>query len=229
MEDLMPETPASSMQDGEPMSGTIFVGLGAPSVARIPIPGTKGLHVELSPRGFVPKGGSTSTLFMQDATGKRHLRLDYGYNKTTGKIDYHWNQKGTFAEFGIADHSPAGKAGEIMYKGAKYFKYAGRGLLVAGAALDVYSIVVAKKRWREVAKVAAGWGGAWGGCKIVGAAGALLGSEVPGLGNAAGALIGCAIGGAAGYTGASWAAGEAYDRIEEIYFEPVLPQESTEP
>ena len=50
------------------------------SILRIPVPGTKGLAIELSPRGWKPKGGSTSSLFIQDVTGKRHLRLDYGFN-----------------------------------------------------------------------------------------------------------------------------------------------------
>ena len=76
----------------------------------------------------------TSALFIQDAIGKRVLRLDYGFNKTSTtetQIDYHWNQKGTFGEFGIADHTPAGPAGEALYKAAKVFKYGG---LVGGIA-----------------------------------------------------------------------------------------------
>jgi hypothetical protein len=77
----------------------------------------------------VPSDGSTSTLFFQDATGKRNLRLDHGYNVKTRTIDYHWNQKGTFEALGIADHTPVGQAGEVAYNAAKYFRYAGRVLL----------------------------------------------------------------------------------------------------
>jgi hypothetical protein len=180
------------------------------------------LFVELSPRGFVPKSGSTSTLFIQDTTGNRHLRLDYGYNKTTGQVDYHWNQKGTHAKFGIPDHTPTGKAGATLYRGAKYFRYAGRVFLVAGVAIDAYSIVVAKKRWRQATRVLAGWGGAWAGCKIVGAGAAAVGTAIePGGGTGVGGIGGCIVGGIGGYVGASWAAGEAYDWIEEIVFEPV--------
>ena len=101
-----------------PVSGTVPVGIGMASVARIPVPGSNGLFIELSPRGWVPKSGSTSTVFIQDAAGKRVLRLDYGYNKGTGTIDYHWNQKGTFSEFGIPDHAPAGSAGEALFNRA---------------------------------------------------------------------------------------------------------------
>ena len=55
-----------------PRSGGIPYAIGQASVVRIPVPGTDGLCIELRPRGRVPSGGSTSTLFFQDATGKRH-------------------------------------------------------------------------------------------------------------------------------------------------------------
>jgi hypothetical protein len=63
----------------EPVSGGIPYAVGMPSVVRIPIPNTNGLCIEFRSRGFVPRGHSTSTLFFQDVSGKRHLRLDYGY------------------------------------------------------------------------------------------------------------------------------------------------------
>lgn len=108
-----------------PMSGAIPIGGGAASALQIPVPGTAGLAVELRPRGWVPRGGSTSTVFIQGLDGKRHLRLDCGFNVKTQSIDYCWNKKETNANFGIADHGPAGKLGSALYKGAKYFKYAG--------------------------------------------------------------------------------------------------------
>jgi hypothetical protein len=212
--------------DNEVSGSAIAVGTGMASVARIPVPGTKGLFVELRPRGWTPKAGSTSTLFIQDVTGKRHLRLDFGFNKNSGAVDYHWNQKGTFNDFGIGDHAPAGPAGEALYRGAKYLRYGGRVLLVVGLAVDVYSIVVAKNRWRQVARVAAGWAGAWAGCEGVGALGAGGGTVAePGLGTAVGGIGGCIVGGIGGYAGASWAAGHAYDWVEETFFEP-LPEAS---
>jgi hypothetical protein len=99
-----------------PMSGGIPYAAGMPSIIRIPIPNSNGLCIELRPRGYVPKGGSTSTLFFQDIAGKRHLRLDYGYNIQTKTIDYHWNQTGTHANFGINDHAPAGRVGATLYR-----------------------------------------------------------------------------------------------------------------
>ncbi len=108
-----------------PMHGGIPYAIGQSSAIRIPIPNQPGLCIELRPRGFVPQGGSTSTLFFQDSSGKRHLRLDYGYNVKTKTIDYHWNQKGVAANFGIVDHSPAGRMAAAAHRAAKYSATAG--------------------------------------------------------------------------------------------------------
>lgn len=83
-----------------PMSGKVPYAIGQASVVRIPIPGTDGLCIELRPRGWVPPAGSTSTLFFQDAAGRRHLRLDYGYDPVTKTVDYHWNQSGPMSRLG---------------------------------------------------------------------------------------------------------------------------------
>jgi hypothetical protein len=217
-------TPTGEEFSQSPLSGAVPVGIGSAAVVRIPVPGSNGLFIELSPRGFVPKAGSTSTLFIQETSGKRHLRLDYGYNKASGKVDYHWNQKGTHPEFGISDHATVGEGGKLLYKGAKYIRYGGRVLLVVGIAADLYSIAVAKKRWRQTARVLAGWGGAAAGCKLVGAGGAAAGTLIePGGGTAVGGFLGCAAGGVGGYLGASWTAGELYDWVEETFYEP-LPE-----
>jgi len=205
-----------------PIDGSIPAALGIPSLVRIPVPGTNGLAIELTPRGWTPKGGSTSTLFIQDISGKRNLRLDYGYNVKSKTIDFHWNQKGTFNEFGIADHAAAGAGGKPLYNGAKYFRYGGRVLLVVGAAIDIYSIVSSSQPLRQATKVASGWVGAWAGCKAFGAGGAYIGTAVePGLGTAIGGIIGCAVGGFIGYEGFSAGAARAYDWAEGTTFIPV--------
>ncbi|WP_395699032.1 hypothetical protein [Aquabacterium sp.] len=199
-------------------SGGIPYAIGQSSVVRIPIPGTQGLAIELTPRGWVPRGGSTSVLFFQDLTGKRHLRLDFGYNVATKTIDYHWNQARTHQQFGIADHTPVGRAGPSAYAVAKYFRYAGRVFLVAGAALDIASVVYSSQPIRRATEVVAGWAGAWVGCKAVGAGGAALGTLASPLGSAIGGVGGCIIGGAAGYYAASTAAGQVYVWIEGTTF-----------
>jgi hypothetical protein len=206
-----------------PLSGAVpfAAGPAVASVARIPVPGTNGLAVELSPRGFVPQGGSTSTVFIQDVTGKKHLRLDYGYNIKTQTIDYHWNQKGTYKTFGIADHTTVGTAGRVAYKAAKYLKWGGRVLLVVGIAIDVWSIVQSSKPLRQTAKVVAGWAGAWAGCEVVGAAGAAVGSVEPGGGTAIGGVLGCIGGGIGGYIFGSKAGGIIYDWAEDTFFTPL--------
>jgi len=212
-----------------PLSGAVPVmaGPGVASVARIPVPGTNGLAVELSPRGFVPQGGSTSTVFIQDVTGKKHLRLDYGYNIKTQTIDYHWNQKGTYNMFGIADHTTVGTAGRVAYKAAKYLKWGGRVLLVVGIASDVWSIVRASKPLRQTAKVVTGWAGAWGGCEVGGAGAAAAGSLIePGGGTAVGAFVGCIGGGIGGYFLGSKVGGIIYDWAEDTLFSPLPAAES---
>jgi hypothetical protein len=206
-----------------PMSGGIPYAVGQASVIRIPIPGTSGLAIELSPRGWTPKTGSTSTLFFQDVTGRRHLRLDYGPNPRTKTIDYHWNQERVFREFGISDHTPAGTAGRAAYQAARYFKYAGRVLVVAGVVVDAISIVQASKPLRRASQVVAGWAAAWAGCKLVGAGGAALATPTTPLGMAAVGVGGCIIGGIAGYAGGSMLAGEVYDWAEGTFFTP-LPE-----
>jgi hypothetical protein len=204
-----------------PLSGGIPYAIGQASVVRIPVPGTNGLCIELRPRGRVPAGGSTSTLFFQDATGGRHLRLDYGYNVKTRTIDYHWNQKGTFADLGIANHAPVGETGEVAYKAARYFRYAGRVFVVVGVLVDGVSIVQASNPMRRASEVVAGWAGAWAGCEVVGAGGAAVGLLASPLGSAVGGVSGCIIGGIAGYYGGSMVGGEVYDWAETTLFSPV--------
>src|SRR5271169_6084949 len=223
-----PPSVSSPHGNAQTFGSAVSVGAGIGSVLRIPIPGSKGLFLELSARGWRPKIGSTSTLFIQDVSGSRHLRLDYGYNRSTDQVDYHWNQSGTFEQFGIANHTPAGPAEAVLYRGARYFRYGGRVLLIAGLAQDVCSIVIAKKRWRQVARVAGGWAGSAIGCELVGSSGAAAGTLIePGGGTAVGGFLGCFVGGIGGYAGMSWAAGHAYDWVEETLFEP-LPEAQAE-
>lgn len=192
-------------------AGSIPIALGSASIIRIPIPGTKGLCIEFRPRGFVPNGGSTSTLFFQDHSGKRHLRLDYGFNVRTQTIDYHWNQKGTNSNFGIHDHSTAGRAGAAAYGAAKYFKYAGRTFVILGVGLDVVSIVRASSPLRKASEVVSAWALAWAGCKVVGAGGAAAGTLATPIGSAVLGVGGCIIGGYAGYRAGAKIGNVVYD------------------
>ncbi len=218
--DLDWEGSANLIDHGGTVSGSVPAGVGIASVVRIPVPGTNGLHIELRPRNY--HGHSTSAIFVQDIQGKRLLRLDYGLNPATGRIDFHWNQRGTFQNFGISNHTPAGPGAPAAYHSARYFRYAGRVFLFIGILADAYSVVVARRRWRQVAAVVTGWAGAWAGCKVLGAGGALVGTAVtPGFGTAIAGIAGCMTGGIGGYVGSSYVAGELYDRIEEIYYGPV--------
>lgn len=211
------EAAGAILDSGGEIMGSVPVGAGMGSVVRIPVPGTNGLAIEMSPRGWTPRGGASSTLFIQDATGWRHLRLDYGYNTATGRVDFHWNQKGVAQQFGITNHAPAGPGGGAPYHGARHFRHAGRMLLVVGLAADSYSVVVSNRPFRQLAIVTGGWAGAWAGCKLAGAAGAVGGSFVkPGGGNAVGGILGCLVGGASGYWAGKTLMTEAIDLGEEV-------------
>lgn len=210
------------LDNGGEIEGSIFVGGGVGSVVSIPVPGTRGLAIALRPLGYVPSSGSTSTLFIQDFTGKRHLRLDYGYNKAAGKINFHWNQKGTFQHFAIKDHTIVGHGARALHRGARYFKHGGRALMIVGLAVDGYEVVTSNRPFRQLAVVVAGWTGAWAGCKLVGATGAAAGTLVePGGGTAVGGLVGCFIGGATGYWAGKKLLTESIDYADERIFHNV--------
>jgi hypothetical protein len=189
-----------------PMSGRIPYSIGQTSAVRIQFP------VQLA----------CASNFIQDMAGKRPLRLDYGHNHVTKTFDYHWNQRGTHQYFGLTGHSSAGRAGQVAYNAAKYFRYAGRVMLVAGAAMDAVSIVFASRPLRRASEVVAAWAGAWVGCKVTGAGGAAVGTAVsPGLGTAAGGFVGCVVGGIGGYFGGETIGASVYDWAEETVFSPV--------
>jgi len=211
----------SNEKSEAPLSGKIPFAVGQASLVRIPVPGTQGLAVEFRPRGHTPAGGSTSTLFIQDATGKRHLRLDYGYNVQTKTVDYHWNQKSTYQKFGIADHTPAGRSGPAAHHAARHFRYFGRILVVAAVTADVYSVVVADKPLRRASEVVTAWASAWVGCKAVGAVGGAVGTIASPVGTAIGGVGGCVIGGIAGYVGGATVGGGVYEWAEDTFFRPV--------
>ena len=214
--------PTSSVHPDVPISGGIPAAVGMSTVIRIPVPFTNGLAIEFFPRNF--KGNSTSTLFIQNTTGKKVLRLDYGYNVKTKTINYHWNQSGTYSNFNIQDHTVVGRGGRTVYQAAKYFRYAGRVLVVVGAAVDGYSIVVADKPLRRATAVVTAWAAAWAGCKIVGAGGAAVGTVASPLGSAVGGVGGCIIGGFGGYFGGEavgeavydWAEGTSFSSLDEV-------------
>ena len=203
------------LDEGGEVVGSVQGG-GLAAAVRIPVPGTNGLAIELTPRGRVPRTGTTSTLFIQDTAGRRMLRLDYGYNAATNRTDFHWNQRGTFDVFGRANHAPAGRGASALYNGARYFRYAGRTLICVGLAFDAYSVVASDRPYRQLAIVTGGWAGAWAGCRVLGAVGAGLGTMVePGGGTAVGGIAGCFIGGVSGYWAGKTLVAAAVDEFDE--------------
>lgn len=145
-------------------------------------------------------------------------------NRSTGRIDYHWNVDGggrARARFpNITNHLPTGRGGPAVYWGARAFRVAGRVFIVAGAAIDIYSIVVADRPFRRAVQVVSAWGGAALGATQFGRAGAAIGTFVePGLGTAIGGGIGALAGGFIGYFGAESAAGYLFDFAEGTVFQ----------
>lgn len=220
----MPET--KTVTDAPWQGAVPIAGGGVASVIRIPFPGKRGFAIQLTQRQFRGRawqGRSTSSLFIQDQDGFHILRLDYGPNPSTKTIDYHWNQTSVFKDFGIADHTPAGRGAAAFYEGARAFRYLGRTLLVVGAVADLASIVVASNPLQRTAEVAGGWAGAWAGAEAGGVIGGVAASELPVLGTAAGGLVGAFIGGIAGYWGGERAGAFIYGWAADTTFTP-LPE-----
>ena len=206
-----------SQHDEIPLSGSIPVAVGQPGVVRIPIPGEHRLAIEFWPRNY--KGKSTSTLFIQDPAGKRHLRLDYGPNPRTGATDFHWNQRSVAARFGIQDHTPVGRLGRAAYQAARGYRWAGRVLIVVGLVVDGISIVEADQPIRRATEVVSAWALAAAGCRVGGYVGAGIGTAIePGGGTAAGGFVGCIVGGYAGYHSGEVAGDVVYQWAEHTMF-----------
>src|SRR5262245_3231528 len=101
-------TPASDA----PITGSIPVAIGAASVVRIPVPGTNGLAIELTPRGWTPKGGSTSTLFIQDIVGKRQLASTMDTTLRPRLLIFNGIRKGHLTSSGFLNNPRWGKEGK---------------------------------------------------------------------------------------------------------------------
>lgn len=217
-----------------PVAGSIVVPPGVASLVHIPVHGTalpnlpKGLVLTLQP----PSGykASTSSIFIRNPEdtryGKPGLRLDYGLNKATGQIDYHWNVEGgarARTRFpNITNHMQAGPEGAALHWGARAFRIAGRVFVVTGAVLDGISIVIADRPWRRSLQVVSAWAAAGVVATQIGRAGAAIGTFIePGGGTAIGGGIGAVLGGFVGYISAEAAAGYVYDFAEGTIFRPV--------
>lgn len=181
------------------------------------------------PSGYKP---STSSIFIRNPEderfGKPGLRLDYGFNKATGHVDYHWNVEGgarARAQFpNVTNHMPVGPGGAALHWGALAFRVAGRVLIVAGVVLDGVSIMIADRPWRRSVQVVSAWAAAAIVAAQVGRLGAGAGTFVePGLGTAIGGGLGAVVGSFIGYFSAEAAAGYLYDFAEGTVFSP-LPE-----
>ena len=156
------------------------------------------------------EGRTTCSVFvLRKGTAEKGLRLDYGYNKATKTVDYHWNQKSYADRFpGITNHMPAGRIGAVLYRSAKAFRGLGEVMVVYGVTVNIISVVQASNHFLRFSEVVSAWALAWAGAEVGGQlgaqAGAFGGSLVePGLGTAVGGIVfglgGAIYGGYKGY------------------------------
>jgi hypothetical protein len=199
---------------------------GLPALIRIPLPGNSRLAIAFRP-GDRKLSESTSRLFIQDPTGKRHLRLDFGENpKTDGTVNYHWNQKGAFKDFGINNHTLAGDGGKILYQSARVFRNAGEFLVAFGLTIDFLSIVVASNPLRRSTEVVSAWALAVASAKVAGRIGAGIGTMIePGPGTAVAGIVFAMGGGALGYWAGEKVGGIVFDWSADTVFNE-LPETS---
>jgi hypothetical protein len=202
--------------------GGVLVGPGNIAFIRIPIPGSQNLYLELNPPPYW-KGSSSSAIFMHDASidgkGERSLRLDYGFNKATGRVDYHWNRTGagTYDYFKIKNHEAAGATGAVLYRTARAFRYVGRTITIVGKVADVTSIVTASDPVRRAVQVASAWRVSKMTAVRFGSACAAVGKNVGGVrGAAIGGIVCGVVGGVVGYYAGEKISGYVYDETEQI-------------
>ncbi len=56
------------------------------------------------------------------------------------------------SQFGFSGHTPAGKTGATAYETAKYFRFAGRILVIIGLTLEAWAVVQAHNRLRRASR-----------------------------------------------------------------------------
>ena len=171
-----------------------------------------------SPSSYTKKSSSVIQVYKK-TNSNSGFRLDAPHSTKTGLLDWHWNQKGVYSDFGISNHALASPVMKNFGKVAKLTKGVSRTLLPLGVATDAYSIYTAEDKIRETTKVSGGWAGALAGAKLGASGGAIAGAAagVPfagvgaGPGAAVGGFIGGIAGGIGGYISGSAATGAIYD------------------
>lgn len=163
-----------------------------------------------APRGArLPPGGSSSVVFATlPNQPNKGIRLDYGYNKGTSSVNWHWNQKGSASNFLVTNHSTSGA--KLSGWALKSTKYAGRLLLVGGVIQSGSAIYSSEEPLQEAAHQASGWAGSFvggaAGAQAGAALGAAIGAPFMGIGAVPGAVVGGFVGGVAGGA-AGWEGG----------------------
>jgi len=197
------------MSDHVPVSGKIPFAVGQTSAVRIPVPGTRGLCLELSARGRVPGCGSASTLFVRHPAGHLQSRLDFAYNRRSRTIDFQWSQNAALPSFVSGGQAQPIVPWLVPHSPRKCYRYAGRALLVGGVVADTVSIVQASTPLRSASGTVREWCARW-----------LGPSSTPGCTPLASALD-CVIAALSGLTTPAELALQVYDWAESTLFTPL--------
>ena len=134
------------------------------------------------PGMWVPKSGSTTKLFIYKASNpKKVFRLDYhALQSTAGRPTWHYNTTKGFAKIvGLSTTDHAVTPGAVATgRMLTIFRWGGRAMFVAGAAMSAHKIYHAENKAREITRQVGGWTGAITAGRYCASAGARLGAGV---------------------------------------------------
>ena len=202
------------------------------------------------PGMWMPPDGSTSSLLIyQKSNPKKHFRLDYHAmpNKGYPKPAWHYNVTKGFAQIKGFLKGTKANTDHLVTWGSKLsgktitiFRWGGRALVIAGAAMSVYDVYHAKNKAREITRQVSGWAGAIALAKYGAAGGTKLGATIavvagqlgPQVGLPeemvtvpAGSLIGSAVGAVGGATIGWFVGTETSEVVFDWIFIPLEKEE----
>lgn len=197
--------PSFKPQDARPEWGQGAIGAIAATMFELNV----GVKVSVGKRDFIaslrppagaklPKGGTTSVFQITAADNpNKGIRVDYGYNKTTKSVNWHWNQEGAHANFRITDHH-TGIGAARLGTAVDVIRRTGPYLAIVGVAISVKDIYSSPTPDYEAARQATGWAGALAGSGVGAKGGAAVGASIGGLFGGVGAAPGVVVGGFVG-------------------------------
>lgn len=203
-------------------------GLGIPTLPgfQVPAPGP-GLgqgqfgagSFSVSLRANNPRPNSSSSIFWQNVSGKKHGRLDRHVVTLKGGIQPYGNVPRTHLNYTSGtgffkyDHGLSPRGGTYLHYSAIFIRRSGGAMMALGAVTDAYSLATSSNKASEASRIAGGWAGAYYGAQYLGTQLAAYGASYGPYGIMAGGLAGSIGGGALGYWGGSLMGSLSYSAI----------------